>query len=156
MTTVNTGAVIDLAVYRAQSQQLRQELAEVNAKRARLLQTLHDTETVIAAALSHEQPLLPIDGLQRSSRSTRHGRAVGRKLNAMDRRVLRIIGKNAIAFSELQKRSGINEWTLRDSITRLMVHGRVKRFGLARATRFAKASLKTEPDKSLLGFLVNK
>lgn len=149
--------IIDLAVYRAQSQQLRQELAETEAKRARLLQTLHDTETVIAAALSYEQPPLPIDGLQRSSRSTtRHGRAVGRKLNAMDRRVLRIIGKQAIAFGDLQKRSGVNEWTLRDSITRLMVHGKVKRFGLARATRFAKASLKNEPDKSLLGFLVNK
>lgn len=151
-------AVVDLAGYRARSEQLRQELADVAAKHAQLVQRLHDTETFIAAALAHEQPPLPIDGLQGLGRpTTRHGRAVGRKLNKTDRRVLRVIVTvPSISFADLQKRTGINEWTLRDSIARLMVHGEVKRFGLARATRFAKASLKTEHESSLLGFLVNK
>lgn len=149
--------VVDLATYREQSERLRQEIAAVEAHHAQLLKTLHETETFIAAALSHEQPPLPIDGLQGLGRSTtRHGRALGRKLNKTDRRVLRIIAKGPISFSDLQKRCDVNEWTLRDSLARLMVHGEVKRFGLARATRFAKASLKTERDSSLLGFLITK
>jgi hypothetical protein len=151
-------AVVDLATYREQIGRLRTELAQVDAKRATLMRAIKAGEMVIATALAPEQPLLPIDGLQRSgSRSTtRHGRAIGRKLNKTDRKVLRVIGTSAIAFADLRERSGINEWTLRDSIARLMVAGEVKRFGLARATKFAKAALKTEPDTSLLGFLISQ
>lgn len=89
--------------------------------------------------------------------TTRHGRALGAKLNRRDRRVLRLIEKGPISFADLHsKLPDINEWTLRDSLAKLMVAGEVKRFGLARATRFAKASLQTQPDSSYLGFLVNK
>lgn len=153
-----TPAPVNLAQYREQHEQQRAELAAIEAKRKQLLQAIRATETLIAAGIAPEQPLLPIEGLQRAlgrRATTRHGRAAGSKLKPMDRKVLRVIGKGPISFAVLQERTGINQWTLRDSIARLMVSGQVKRFGLARATRFAKASLKAEPDRSLLGFLIN-
>lgn len=150
-------ATVNLAIYREESERLRRALAEVETQRARLLRAIRANETLIATAIAPDQPLLPIDGLERGRRATtRHGRALGAKLNSRDRRVLRFIEKGPIAFSELLERTGINEWTLRDSIAKLMVAGKVKRFGLARATRFAKASIKTEPDSSFLGFLNTK
>lgn len=151
-------APVDLLAYRAESERLRKQLAAVDEQRSRLLRAIRANETLIATALAPEQPLLPIEGLQRGAgrrATTRHGRALGAKLNRTDRRVLRIIAAAPISFAELRQRTDINEWTLRDSIARLMVNGEVKRFGLARATRFAKASLKTQPDSSVLGFLVN-
>lgn len=152
--------IIDLALYREQSEQLRHELAEVEAQRARLVRAIRANETLIAASLKSEQPLLPLDCSDHHNGwrpTTRHGRAIGKKLNKTDRKVLRIINSGPpISFADLRARSGVNEWTLRDCITRLMVAGEVKRFGLARATRFAKATIKTERDTSLLGFLVNK
>lgn len=150
--------MVNLAIYREESERLRQALADVEAQRTRLLRAIRANESLIATAIAPDQPLLPIEGLQRLDRrsTTRHGRAIGAKLTKADRRVLRIIEKGPIAFADLQEQTGINQWTLRDSIARLMVCGAVKRFGLARATRFAKASLQTEPDSSFLGFLVSK
>lgn len=149
---------MNLAVYREESARLRRALAEVETQRVRLLRAIKANETLIATAIAPDQPLLPIEGLERGSRATtRHGRALCSKgLNSRDRRVLRLIESGPIAFAELHERSGINEWTLRDSIAKLIVAGEVKRFGLARATRFAKASIKTEPDSAFLGFLNTK
>lgn len=147
-------APVDLAQYR----QLRDELAQVDARRAALVRALQANDMLIAAVQASEQPLLPIEGLARTGRraTTRYGRAAGAKLNKTDRRVLRVIGKGPIGFSDLQATTAINKWTLRDSIDRLLVAGEVRRFGQARATRFVKASLKTKTaDTSLLGFLMN-
>lgn len=157
-SVVEMAAPVNLAMYREESERLKRQLAEVDSQRARVLRAIRANETLIATAIAPEQPLLPIEGLERRGRrsTTRHGRALGATLNARDRRVLRQIDKGPISFGDLQERTGVNEWTLRDSIARLLVAGEVKRFGLARATRFAKASLKTEPDSSFLGFLVSK
>jgi predicted HTH transcriptional regulator len=149
--------VADLAAYRVESERLRSELAVTEANRRQLLRAIRANEALIATAIAPEQPLLPIEGLQRTaSRSTtRHGRALSAKLNKTDRKVLRIVAGGPISFADLRERSGVNEWTLRDSIARLMVAGEVRRFGLARATRFVKASLKSAPDTSLHGFLAS-
>lgn len=150
---------VNLAQYREEAARLRAELAQVDERRASIVRAIKSNDVVLAAASASEQPLLPIDGLQRASRrsTTRHGRAAGAKLNRRDRRVLRILAKGPLTFSELQVKSGVNKWTLRDSIDRLLVAGEVKRFGLARATRFVKASLKaSQSDASILDFLVNR
>src|SRR5687768_10631528 len=116
-------ATVNLAVYREDNARLRKELAEVDARRQQLLRALQANESLIATALAPEQPLLPIEGMssRASLRSTtRYGRAMGRKLKPRDRKVLRIIAaKGPIAFAQLQEETGINEWTLRDSIARL-------------------------------------
>lgn len=134
-------APVDLVAYRDESKRLRQQLADVEAQRSQLLRAIQANETLVATAIAPQQPLLPIDGLVRGRRATtRHGRALGAKLNRRDRRVLRLIEKGPISFADLHsKLPDINEWTLRDSLAKLMVAGEVKRFGLARATRFAKA-----------------
>lgn len=154
------GAPVNLAVYRDESVRLRRALAEAEVNKSRLLRALQANEALVATALAPEQPLLPIEGLRRrpgARPTTRHGRALAATLNKTDRRVLRIIANGPIAFAELQERSAVNEWTLRDSIARLMVAGEIRRFGLARATRFVKASLKVAAsDNSLLGFLANR
>lgn len=152
-------SVVSLDSYREESARLKGELAAVDAQRARLVRAIQENEALIASAIAPEQPLLPIEGVERAGRrsTTRHGRAIGSPLKARDLAVLNIIEKGPIAFSQLQEESGVNEWTLRDSIARLMVAGKVRRFGLARATRLVKASLKTAtPDSSLLDFLANE
>lgn len=151
-------APVSLAIYREESDRLRKALAETEANHAQLLRAIRANEALIATAIAPEQPLLPIEGLRRAGGrpTTRHGRALAATLNKTDRRVLRIVATGPIAFADLQARSGINEWTLRDSIARLMVAGEVRRFGLARATRFVKASVKPAVDNSLLDFLANR
>lgn len=151
-------AAVNLALYREEHERLRERLSTIEAQRRQVIRAIRDTEMLIATVTAPGQPLLPIDGLQLKGRraTTRHGRAAGAKLKPRDRKVLRIVNAAPIGFAELQKRTGINEWTLRDSIVRLIVAGKVQRFGLARATKFAKASLKTEPDTALVGFLVSR